>query len=369
MSTRIKKRSNMDSITYLTTVKTEYEKQLTNVLEKSLYKILLNIYSDSKKFCKENKKKDIMKQFQNHLKKITNWDKEHKVYYTDKIIKDSSCSYLDKLLSAVFISSTKLLSATASRKKYDVSVIIPDPNVFLYKVLRNISRQFYTNPYLFCDYDISPWDQQRNLRDALTLINEIIKDTIRNSLPFDEILESYLSQVNDDSDEEEYEDDTHSISSEIGSLIDEEEQISIEDLEEDGDDGDDGDDESEINDDNEEHYEDDVFQEEMLEGDNISDHMSDNNSDIVILEEMADGDDRFSFFPIVDKPEKKSFDEIIKEESESEIEEVEEVVEEHKTIKVNKKSLERLSKDNKINKINKSNKVFIDDSDLDDELN
>lgn len=343
MSTRIKKRSNMDSITYLTTVKIEYEKQLTNVLEKPLYKMLLNIYSDSKIFCKENKKKDIMKQFQNHLKKISNWDKERKIYYTDKIIKETYCSYLDKLLSAVFISSTKLLSATASRKKYDVNVMIPDPNVFLYKVLKNISRQFYTDPYIFCDYDISPWDQQRNLRDALILINEIIKDTIRNSLPFDEILESYLSQLNDDSDdEEEYEDDTRSISSDIGSLINEEEQISIEDLEDEYDE-------------NKEHSEneDEIFQEEMLEGDNISE-----GSDVIVLEEMADGDERFSFFPIVEKQEKKSFEEIIKEESDAESESEEE----HKTIKVNR----HLSKDIKINK---SKKILMDDSDLDDELN
>lgn len=367
MSTKIKKRSNLDSITYLTTVKTEYEKQLANILVKPLYKMLNSIYSECKRHCEKHKKRDIMKQFQNYLSKVSSWDKESKVYYTNKIVTDSACLYLDKLVSAVFISSTKLLSATASRKKYDVNVVIPDTNIFLYKVLRNASRQCYTNPYLFCDYDITPWDRQRNLHDALILIEDEIKNTIRHSLPFDEILDSYLAQLDEDSDDEEEDDDTKSLCSDAGSLLGEE-QISIEDLDEDEED--DEDNASEHSEHSESQSQlDDVINEEMLEGPmeddgDLSDKMSDTGSEIIILEDMKDdGDERFMFMPLVEKQEKKSYEEILKEESGKNSDSDSE-----KNVKVNGKKLDGpTGKKLNVTKT-ETNAVLFDDDDVEDEL-
>jgi hypothetical protein len=367
MSTRIKKRNNLDSITYLTTVKTEYEKQLTNILVKPLYKMISNIYSDCKRHCEKYKKRDIMKQFQSYLSKVSGWDKESKIYYTNKIVNDASCSYLDKLLSAVFISSTKLLSATASKKKYDINVVIPDVNVFLYKVLRNSARQCYTNPYLFCDYDISPWDRQRNLRDALNLIEEEIKNTLRASLPFDEILDSYLAQLDEESEDEEEEYDTRSMTSDVGSLLAEEEQIEIEDLDEDDEEEQEDvvSEHSEHSDHEEEDINPEIFNEEMLEGDeeDISEKISESGSEVLFLEEMK-GDERFSFMPLVEKKEKKSYEEILKEEQSSKS--GSESDGEEKAVKVNKKSLDGTSNGKKYTVSKEKNDALFDDVSDDD---
>ena len=179
--------------------KSEYTKQLQLLLTPRIYEGIDAIYNDSMKASSEGG--DKMRIFQNFLKSIPKWNQEIINDETARIVEDSKCNYMDKLLNAIFISHTNSLTLKKN-KKNNLNIDVPKLGYFIHKCYVETAREFYKNPYLLDKSIRNPKDRQANLRESLSIVNESINSTIRNLLPMENILDIYLQDTTEDSDEE-----------------------------------------------------------------------------------------------------------------------------------------------------------------------
>ena len=188
--------------------KKEYTKQVVSLLNIRIYEGIHSIYKDAKKICRINGRNNYLEKFQKLLSTIPKWNKDiiEKEFIRIKI--KSECSWLEELITAVFVSHTKVLTAIKGTSNFDLE--IPSASSFIHKCYIECARIFWKNPYLFSDEDISPCEYQRNLRDCENIISKTITETIRKSLPVENILRKYLGnsyKQNQNKDN----DDTYSI--------------------------------------------------------------------------------------------------------------------------------------------------------------
>jgi hypothetical protein len=181
--------------------KAEYTKQLQLLLTPRIYEGIDAIYNDSMKASSEGG--DKMRIFQNFLKSIPKWNQEIINDETARIVEDSKCNYMDKLLNAIFISHTNSLTLKKNKKNNNLNIDVPKLGYFIHKCYIETAREFYKNPYLLDKSNRNPKDRQANLRESLSIVNESINATIRNLLPMENILDIYLQETTEDSDDEE----------------------------------------------------------------------------------------------------------------------------------------------------------------------
>ena len=99
-------------INVLVEAKLEYTKQLISLLSPRIYDLLKEIYS----FNCNNDKKYELKNFQLALSKIPSWDQFKVEELTSKILEKVKCEWIDELLTAVFVSNTRILTAVQMKK-------------------------------------------------------------------------------------------------------------------------------------------------------------------------------------------------------------------------------------------------------------
>ena len=66
----------------------------------------------------------------------------------DRIVRVSNCDWLEDLITAVFISHTKILASLGNNSKR-VNLTIPKSSNFIHKCYINSAREMWKNPYLF----------------------------------------------------------------------------------------------------------------------------------------------------------------------------------------------------------------------------
>ena len=187
------------NVAVLVDAKTEYTKQLSNILKPHLYEGLRSIYQESKEVCKVNgEEKEILRTFQNLLSNIPRWSQEIVEGETSRIMQQSRCDWLEDLITAVFVSHTKILTAIKiggieNRKKKKINLKIPSVDSFIHKTYIELAREFWKSPYLFID-DIDKCEYQRNMRLIEEIIFSSISETIRKQLPVKDILQKYLGE-------------------------------------------------------------------------------------------------------------------------------------------------------------------------------
>jgi len=79
---------------------------------------------------------------------------------------------------------------------------IPKLRNFIHKCYVECSREIYKNVYLFDNEEITTIDKQKNVRDITNIIKEGIIESVRKSLPVQEIIKTYLGKIYDDEDTE-----------------------------------------------------------------------------------------------------------------------------------------------------------------------
>ena len=175
--------------------KTEYTKQLQILLTPRIYEGIESIYSDSNNSVSESG--DKMRVFQNFLKTIPKWNQEIINHETIRIKDDSKCNYLEKLLNAIFVSHTKILTLNSN-----LDIQVPKLNHFIHKCYIETARELYKNPYLLDKTIRNPREKQNNLRETLSIINDSINTTICRLLPLENILDVYLKETSLDEEDE-----------------------------------------------------------------------------------------------------------------------------------------------------------------------
>jgi hypothetical protein len=181
---------------YLVEAKQEYTGYLISTLTPSMYNGFRDIFEQSKRIMNGN---SVFKNFQILMSNVPNWNN----YMLDKevsdITKETGCDWLDNLITAVFVSHSKILTSVKvgnyrpRNKKIDLK--IPDTASFIHQCYVQAAREFYKNPMLFLDDTtmIRPDEILKNQTLAQSIIKESVVTTIRKLLPFRSILNEYLT--------------------------------------------------------------------------------------------------------------------------------------------------------------------------------
>ena len=192
------------NVPVLVDAKTEYTKQLVNILKPHLYEGIQSIYKDASDLCQENNESHhILRTFQDLLSNVPKWSQEIIDSEYNRIVDQSKCDWLEDLVTAVFVSHTKILTAIRIGKKHKkINLKVPKIDNFIHKVYIQVAREFWKTPFLF-DEGISTTEYQRNMKYSEDLISTSINETIRQQLPVKHILKEYLGNDYEDDELEE----------------------------------------------------------------------------------------------------------------------------------------------------------------------
>jgi hypothetical protein len=188
--------------------KQEYTRQLCNVIKPVVYEAIFNVYTI---VVTESENLDnVLVEFQEALKEIPKWNSD--VINEQVNLITESCSFFNDLLSVVFLSNVRILTSVRMNHtgKKKIKIVVPANEKFIHEVFKNVAKNIFNDPYLF---SIKKYhgNVTNNIREVFELIDGTIEDTIRNMLPFKNIIESYIHQTDEDEeeqpDEEESEDE------------------------------------------------------------------------------------------------------------------------------------------------------------------
>ena len=173
--------------------KSEYTKQLINVLKGGMYQGIKRLFTECKEKCLEGGDlTGVLSGFQSKLEEVPKWNQEVILGECEKLLAESKCDWLEDLITAVFVSHTRVLtSINFSKNKKQINLKIPKTDHFVHQCYVDIARIFYKVPYLMDD-TTGRYEYQRNRNEAENLIEKSIETTIRKQLPVKHILQEYL---------------------------------------------------------------------------------------------------------------------------------------------------------------------------------
>lgn len=175
--------------------KNEWVSRLVNILTPYILEGFKSIFTESYKLCMENNEEDkYLMTFQNFISRIPRWNEDLIEKEVQRIQEKSNCSYIEDLITCVHVIQLKALTCIrVGQKQKKIELDIPKLKDFIHKVYINVARKIYTNIYLF-ELNIAPLQVQKNNRELELIIKECILETVRESIPVENILRSYLEE-------------------------------------------------------------------------------------------------------------------------------------------------------------------------------
>lgn len=193
---------NKYNISVLAEAKEEYTRQLVNIISPHIYVGIKSIYDTAASFCRRTNDKNVLKKFQLLLATIPDWNQSKINDEYKRICKDSECDWIEDLITAVFVSHTKVLSSIKIKKKSKpIELNVPDGPFFIHKCYIEVARNFWKKPYLL-HTEFPNLEIQRNLSDSENVIKESVIECIRKLLPVKYILKEYLGNNFEDEDDD-----------------------------------------------------------------------------------------------------------------------------------------------------------------------
>ena len=198
-----------------THAKMEYTKQLVDILTPQIFDGIKSIYDEAVKVNSINSSQSRNNFFRTFLEKVPTWSNVIVEAEAKRIITNSSCDWLDDLITAVFISHTKILTSIGiNTSTENIDLTIPKTINFIHKTYINVAREIWKNPYLYND-NVLGSEYQKNMRTVEIIIKESIENTIRNLLPIKQILKTHLGKY----DKSNYEAQKRVASSDIRQML------------------------------------------------------------------------------------------------------------------------------------------------------
>jgi hypothetical protein len=180
----------MDNLSIMVEAKKEYLGQLYLIMCPPMIEVFEEMYNEA---VKTSKGKQVLIMFQKILKEVPNWSNAMSKRHSDNIT--SRCSWFGDLLAAVFVACTKILSSVrlkADNKK--ISLKLPTEEVFIQTCYNNIAKDLYKDPYIFHE-EQSEYIRDENLTARFCVC---IESTVKELIPVQQILQTYMSQDNRD---------------------------------------------------------------------------------------------------------------------------------------------------------------------------
>ena len=176
----------MDYLNLLVDTKKEFSIYLINNLSPEISKGIYSIYLNCKNRVEENN--NLLISFQQVLSEVPNWNSS--VLYSETNRIKNKISYIEDLLTAVFISNMRLLCSIKNKNK-QIKVRVPKMETFIHKCYVEVAKQFWSYTYLF-NQNINKLEIQKNNRQIDIIIKNSIEEVIRKLLPIKSILKDYL---------------------------------------------------------------------------------------------------------------------------------------------------------------------------------
>ena len=177
----------MDNLNIMVEAKKEYMGQLYLIMCPPMIEVFQDMYNEATKLS-SGRKTLIM--FQKLLKEVPNWSNAMSKQHSDNIA--NRCAWFNDLLAAVFVASTKILSAVrlkADNKK--ISLKLPSNEVFIQTCYNNVAKDLYKDPYVFHE-EQSEYARDEDLTRRFSVC---IEATVKELIPVKEILQTYMSQT------------------------------------------------------------------------------------------------------------------------------------------------------------------------------
>jgi len=187
------------SVNSLNESKNEWCARLINTLTPAVIQGLKSIFNEAWKLCEENTQRDkYLMTFQTFLTRIPQWNPS--IIETEKarICETSGCGYLEELITCVHIIHLKALTCVrVGQKQKKIDITIPSLDKFIHNIYINVARKIYTTIYLF-EKNILPLETQKRNRELECIVKECILDTVRDSIPVENILRSYIDETTEE---------------------------------------------------------------------------------------------------------------------------------------------------------------------------
>ena len=187
------------SVASLTESKNEWCARLVNIFTPAVVSGLKSIFDEAWQMCENEDEEDkYLITFQTFLSRVPKWNNEIIEVERKRIVDISSCGYLEDLITCVHIIQLKALTCIrVGQEQKKVEVDIPSVDKFVHKVYINVARKVYTNVYLF-EKGIAPLQIQKHNRELEVIIKECIMNTIRETMPVEDILKSYMAETQEE---------------------------------------------------------------------------------------------------------------------------------------------------------------------------
>jgi len=190
------------SVTSLSESKNEWCARLVGIFTPAVVAGLRSIFEEAVTLCKENNEEDkYLLTFQTFLRRVLKWNKTIIEAEQKRIADTSGCGYLEDLVTCVHIIQLKALTCVrVGQEQKKVEVNVPSVEDFVHKVYIATARKVYANVYLF-DADAAPLQIQKHNRELELIVRECIMETIRESMPVEDILRAYLAETEEEETE------------------------------------------------------------------------------------------------------------------------------------------------------------------------
>jgi hypothetical protein len=187
------------SVASLSESKNEWCAELVNILTPAVVSGIRSIFEEAWQLCVENDEEDkYLITFQTFLSRVPKWNNEIVKEERKRIVEESSCVHLEDLVTCVHVIQLKALTCIrVGQEQKKVEIDIPSVDQFVHNVYINVARKVYTNVYLF-EKGIAPLQFQKHNRELEIIIKECVMNTIRETMPVEDILRAYMSETQED---------------------------------------------------------------------------------------------------------------------------------------------------------------------------
>ena len=176
-----------NNLNALVEAKKELLNQLSSTILPSALDCMDSLYAESKV---ETQGRNTLKAFQEKLAKIPQWNNYQIDTEVGKCV-DRCGGCLDEMTAACFVATVKIISSVRlSKDSRKVSLKIPTNDVFVLGVYTNVAKRIYEDPYIYQEV-ISRNDRRK---DLLKRMDGVVEETVKEMLPINQILKTYLNK-------------------------------------------------------------------------------------------------------------------------------------------------------------------------------
>ena len=169
-----------------------FSRKLVDAMLPELIQTFWDVWEDTKK---ENKDRKLVENYRQNLRKVKGeWSNVKVKQHVANIIKE--CPLFPRLIAAVFVIHVKILSSIRiDKSSKKISLKLPSNDVFVHTCFIECARDMYEEPWVITDE--KPVSERRS--ELNTRFTKCIRETIENLVPTEEILNTYLTLPEEES--------------------------------------------------------------------------------------------------------------------------------------------------------------------------